>query len=265
MMFSSLLTKTLYDKRFFILGWSLGLAFLGYLMVIFYPAFNQDNALDQLVASMPPALQGLVGDLGNLKEISTYLASQLFDIRMPIFVSVLAILLTVSLTVGEEEKGLLKTLTAMPASRTKVLFTKWFAIVIILVVSTIATVFGVLLGLWQINEQLDAWVLVRLCAVMLLFMVALATLIFAIGMATGKRALTTGAGIIVAVGSFILTTFATSVEWLKPYEVVSLLHYFPATDIAKGTVDASNLIVYAAIIAVSLVSAFILFRRRDIG
>lgn len=260
----NLFTKTLYDKRTFIIGWSLGLAFIGYLMTIFYPAFHQDNGLDQLVESLPPAFQGLVGSLDNLKELSTYLGSQLFDIRMPIFLSVLTILLAVGLTVSEEDRGLLRTLIGLPLSRTRVLLVKWFAIVLICLIAMIATVAGIEVGLLTINETLDWQVLARLAGMTWLLSVALATVIFSIGLATGKRGLTTGIGVLITVGSFLLTTFAPSVDWLQDYEKLSFLHYFPAADIAKGTIEPVNVAVYGTIIIVFLIVAILSFRRRDV-
>ena len=162
----NLFTKTIYDKRAFIIGWGLGLAFIGFLMMIFYPAFHQDSGLDQLVKSLPPAFQGLVGDLANLKELPGYVGSQLFEVRIPIFVSILSIILAVGLTVGEEEKGQLRTLAALPLSRSRILMSKWLAIVMISFITTLATIIGMEIGLVVIGETLDLMVVVRLGAMM---------------------------------------------------------------------------------------------------
>lgn len=260
----NLFIKTLRDKRAFIIGWGLGLAFIGYLMTIFYPAFHQDSGLDQLIKSLPAAFQGLVGDLGNLKELSTYLGSQLFNVRIPIFLSVLTIILTTSLTVSEEEKGQTRTLVALPISRRSIVISKWLAIVVICIFASLTTIIGILVGLATIHETLDMMVLVRLGGIMTLLSIALATMIFGVGLATGKRGLTTAIGVLITVGSFLITTFASAVDWLQPYEKFSILHYFPAPDIARGTVDSINIIVYVAITVVFLVLAFVFFRRRDL-
>ncbi|MBC7868878.1 hypothetical protein H7X69_01700, partial [Candidatus Saccharibacteria bacterium] len=53
-------------------------------------------------------------------------------------------------------------------------------------------------------------------------------------------------------------------EWLRPYENVSLLHYFPAPDIAKGIIDLSDVVVYASLIVIFLLVAIAIFRRRDV-
>lgn len=260
----NLIRKTIYDKRSFIFGWGVGLAFMGFLMMIFYPSFHGDSGLEQLVNSLPPAFKGLVGDLNNLKTLPGYIGSQLFDIRIPIFVSISSIILAVGLTVTEEEKGYLRTLIALPISRTKILLSKWLALVLVCFLVNVATIAGVYLGVMMIGETLDPMVALRLGSMTWLLSSCITSMVFGIGMATGSRALTMGTGVIYAIGSFILTTFSKSVDWLQSYESMSVFHYFPAVDIAKTEIDPYNAIVFATIIIVSVIFGILLFRRRDV-
>lgn len=259
----ALFVKTLRDKRYFILGWSVGLAFLGFVMTSFFPSFD-GGQIDQLLKSLPPALSGLVGNLADWRELPGYIGSQVFDIRLPIFISILSILLAISLTVGEEDKGQLRTLIALPISRRKIIFGKWLAILVLCLIASIAPIIGVEVGLVSIHESLDQMVLVRLGLFTWLLVTSLATLIFGIGLASGSRALTTGLGIVLTIGSFLLSTFSSAVDWLKDYDWLSLFHYFPATDIAKGTVEWGNAIFYVVILLVALCIAFLFFPRRDV-
>jgi ABC-2 type transport system permease protein len=262
----NLFRKTIYDKRFFIIAWSLGLAFFAYLMLLFFPAFK-DSGLDQLMAALPPelkSLKGLIGDVGALSTPSGYLAGQFFDIRMPMFISVFSVILAISLSVKDEEDGYIGTLLALPLSRVKLLFGKLLAITAICVVTTIATIIGLYLGAWAVNVNLDLIAVSNLSLVMLLLSVCMTTLIYSIGLATGRRDLTMGIGIFVSAGSFLLTTFAKSVDWLKPYENASLFHYFPAADIVKNGISIWDIVVLASITALSILLAIIFFRRRDV-
>lgn len=260
----NLFSKTMYDKRAFIIGWGIGLAVLSYLMLIFYPAFSQDSSLDELMKNLPPALQGLVGDLANLKQLPNYLGSQLYEVRIPIFISILAIILAMSLTIGEEEKGQLRTLLALPLSRTRIFLEKWLAVVMICTLAVLATAGGVVAGLLTINETLDWEILARLSVMMWLLTICLTTIVFSVGLATGKRSIAMTAGLIVAVGSFLLTSFAKSVEWLQVYEPVSLLHYFPAVDIASNGIELRDALVYVVLTLLFLIVGLIFFRRRDV-
>lgn len=261
----NLFLKTLYDKRVFIIGWSVGLAFLAYIIAIFYPAFSQGDMIAEMTESIPPALQGFMGDMAAFSQFDTFIANQTFEANLPIFACILAILLAVGLTVGEEDKGLLRTVAATPTSRSRIIFEKWLAIVVISIIASVITIVGTWLGALQIGESIDSMALLRLGTVMALLLVALSSFIFAVGAATGKRGLTTAVGIVVAIGSFILSTFAIGVDWLKDFAFLSIFHYFPATEVLQGTLQASTFLVYGALTIVSLAVAIIFFRRRDIG
>jgi ABC-2 type transport system permease protein len=259
-------TKTLYDRRIFILGWTLGLSVLAVLMTSFYPAMHQQGALDQLVKQMPPALQGLVGNLGNLSHFDTYIASQLFDIRLPLIAGIMSIILALGLSTREEEDGELRTLLALPISRSKLLFQKWLALVTIMIVAALGLVAGMYAVLPFIdNASIEPEAVARLMLMTLLIMVSYGTVTFAAGMASGRRAVASFVGVVVIIGSFILSTFGQAVDWLKDYEKLSLLHYFPAVDIVKNGIEIRDVIVLVSVIVVTLVIAWAAFRHRDIA
>lgn len=72
-------------------------------------------------------------------------------------------------------------------------------------------------------------------------------------------------GLFVAIGSYILTTFARSVDWLKDWEPLSLMHYYDTGSIRHGAFDSLDAIVLGLIIVIALVVATALFRSRDIA
>jgi ABC-2 type transport system permease protein len=262
----NLFRKTIYDKRALIIGWAAGMVFFAFVMMIFFPAFR-NSGLDQLLASLPPelkALKGLIGDIGALSTTSGYLAGQFFDIRMPMFISVFSVILAVGLSVKDEEDGYIRTLLSLPLSRTKLLFGKLLAIFVICVVMTVSAIVGLYLGALVVNISLDSSVVFNLSLMTLILSICMTTLIYCIGLAISKRSITMGAGIIIGVGSFLLTTFAKSVDWLQPIENISLFHYFPAADIVKNGLGLIDISVYVGISAISIVLAVILFRRRDV-
>jgi ABC-2 type transport system permease protein len=220
--------------------------------------------LDSLTQDIPAAMQGFIGQIDNLKQIDTYLATQVFETNLPIVLSVMAILLAVGLTIGEEDKGQLRTLISLPLSRRKIVAGKWLAMLVVALGAALANTAGIYLALWQIGESADSMALFYMTLMTWLLMVALATIIFAIGIATGSRAVTLVIGVVLVVGSYLLTIFSQGVEWLRAYEGLSLLHYFPATDIAQGTVEIGNFLVYAGLIVAALVATLVIFPRRDI-
>lgn len=265
-MMRSVYLKTLYDKRFFMLGWTIGLAAFGALMAVFYPSMHQEGVMDGLIETMPEAFKGLIGSLADLSQFDTYIASQLFDIRLPIITGIMAIILGLGLSVSDEEKGELRTVLSLPVSRLKMLVHKWLAMVTIIIV----TLGGLVASLYVVmpfveGASIEFDVLARLLAMTLLMMVTFGTIPFALGIASGKRSVANGLSILVVIGSFLLSTFAEAVDWLADYEFLSLLHYFPAVDIVKNGIELGDVAVLAGLTVVLLLIAVPAFRHRDVA
>lgn len=261
----SVYLKTLYDKRFFMLGWTIGFIALAALMTSFFPAMRT-TGLDELVKNMPPAFKGLIGDLSLLQHFDTYLASQLFDIRVPLIAGIMAIMLGLGLSISEEESGELRTITALRIGRVSLLIQKWLAMVTIIVI----TALGFLVGTYGVIPFIsDATIsnidLLRLVAMTSLIMTAYGTIPFAVAFALGRRSIATFVAIFVIIGGFILSTFGQAVDWLQNYEKFSLLHYFPAADIVTDGVKIGDVAVLGGVTLVFLLLAIVLFRRRDIA
>lgn len=262
---NSVFVKTLRDKRWFIGGWFIGFSVLAALMVAFYPSMHQEGTIDQLVATMPEAFKGLVGNLADLGQFDTYLASQLFDIRVSLLAGIMAIVLALSVTVGEEEKGQLRTLLSLPISRVSLLLQKWLAMVTIIFI----TLLGIVVTVYVLQGTVDASIafgtMARLFFMTWLVLTAIATVAFAAALITGKRAVAMLVGVLVMAGSFIISTFGLSVDWLADYEWLSLFHYFPASEVVRDGIASNNVIVLGSVTAVSLIAALAAFRRRDVN
>lgn len=262
----NILTRALYDRRWFLLGWTLGLAVFAIILLVFFPSFK-DGFGDELTRNLPAALQGFIGDITSFKEINAYIATQMFDIRAPMLLSIFAIILGASLTVNEEDKGLLRNLTALPVSRTRILLQKWLAVVIITTLALGGLLAGIVAGAGLVGEleQLDWSTLGQLLTMTWLVALALTSVPFFVGLASGKRGLTIGIASLVAIASFILTTFARNVDWLKDPERASLLHYYQPDTLYRQGFDATNIAVLAGVIIALFIIGVVNFRRRDIS
>jgi len=265
-MMRTLLSKTLYDKRWFILGWSLVIVFTVVLTIAFYPSFSQGDTFEKLSQSAPGQLKGFIGDEASFHTIQGYVAEQLYNFRIPLMLLIMALVLAQGLTVSDEEKGTLRTLTALPLSRSRILWEKWLAgIIIFAIVILIAVVSGYVTGL-AINESLPLDFSWKIAVISLLFATAAFSIMYAIGIATGSRALTLTIGLVAIMSGFILTTFGMSVDWLKDWQPLSLMHYADTESIVKNnSFDRLNLWILAALSALAQLIAVVLFRRRDIG
>lgn len=265
-MMKSVFLKTLYERRYFMLGWTIGLIALSVLIVVFFPAMRQDNSLDALIQNMPAALQSFVGDLDNLRQFDRYLASQLFDIRVSMVAGIMAIILGVGLSTREEESGELRSILAHPISRTSYFMNKWLAMLVIILIAVVGLIAGVYMAAPFIDDASIAVTdMINLGLMTWLIMAVFATVTLASGFVSGKRSVATLIGILVIVGSFIITSFSSAVDWLKNIEAVSLLHYFTPVSVISDGIDLRNVAVLCGVAVACLIIAWAVFRKRDIN
>lgn len=260
----SALTKTLYDKRWFMIGWSAAFGFMSLLVIVFYPSFSDTFQFDQLANQLPAAFKGLIGDIDNLKTLSGYIAEQLFNIRIPLMMLIMAIVLGLSLSISDEESGRTRTLLMAPTSRTELLVHKIAAAVIIVGIVSFATIVFLYAGIFIIHESPPHALIWELFGLSWIFGSTAVAIVISLGHALGERAPTTGIALLITIGSFILTTFGSAVDWLKPYERVSLLHYYDAAGLTKGTFNGTHLVVLFGLSIVVITVAIARFRVRDV-
>lgn len=267
-MMRSLLHKTLYDKRWFILGWSLGMAAMCWFTVIFFPALQEGDTLSTLTEELPESLgafKGLIGDQDAFRTIGGYVSTQLYDIRLSIFMMVTSLMLALSLGSADEERGRLRTLLASPMSRSRIILEHWLASSLALTVIILATLFGVLVGIVGIGEDIPWKLLMQLTLMSILFTIASFTITYAVAIGTGKRALATLVGVLLATTGFVLSTFGPIVGWLKDWQPLSLLYYFSPKTILNDGINWWHVAVLISLIALFYLGAVIFFRRRDVN
>lgn len=235
------------------------------LIIIFFPSFKQDESINQLFANVPTQLQAFVGDTSSFNTISGYVSSQLFDIRVPLLTLIMAVVLGVGLTVTEEKSGQLYQLIAAPVSRSRIALEKWLTLVGIFALVHLALFASTVGTIWLIHESFPLGSLANLTLMCFLLTLAIGSVTFALGFATGSRGFTILIGSFVAFGSYFLSSFAKSVSWLEPYDFISLFHYYNTSALAKTGLQLRDVLVLLSVTVITVVISLILFSKRDIG
>jgi ABC-2 type transport system permease protein len=238
---------------------------MSFLVVIFYPSFSTSFQFDELTKQMPSALQGLIGNVDNFKTLHGYISDQLFNIRIPLIMLIMAIVLGLGLSISDEESGRMRTILIAPISRTNVLFSKLLASVVIVGIVALATVISLYLGIFVIHESAPHVLIWQLFGLSWLFGSVAVSIVLGIGLASGERAPTTGISLLLTIGSFILATFGVAVQWLEPYTKFSLLHYYDATGLSSNTFKPIDLLVLIGVGIFITLIAVMRFSRRDIN
>ncbi|HSX23884.1 MAG TPA: ABC transporter permease subunit [Candidatus Saccharimonadales bacterium] len=262
-MFSSVFTKTIYEKRWMMLFWSIGVIGMALLMMAFYHSFS-GGGFDELLKNLPKSFQGLVGNLNELKTVGGYVSQEVFALRIPLLTLIMGIVLFTGLIAGDESEGTLQTLLTQPISRLQLLLEKFLAGLFISFVICASAIAGVMLGTALIHEHMNLVRLFQAVVGVWLLTVACGSIGFMFGAITGKKGLAGSVAGLLTFSFYMITSFAGSVSWLARPEKLSLFHYYNNPGIALYGLKGSNVIVMVGIIAILLVVSAVVFQKRDI-
>lgn len=260
-----LITRIWYERRWFVIGWSMAFGIMSALIMMFYPSFSQGGGFDTVAKNLPKQLQGFIGDPSVFASLEGFITAQVYDVRMSLFLIIMTVVLALGLTVREEERGQLRTLLSTSISRDRVVAETFLAAIGIIAVLNLVSIAGLYIGITALGEDFPHSLIWQLYGLSTVFGVVAFAIPFAIGLATGRRGVTLMISLTVAIGSYLLSTFAAAVDWLEPWEWLSIIYYYDTTGIREGAFDVLNLWVYAVIIATVMTVGWLRFRTRDIA
>lgn len=257
---------TVWQKRWSMLWWSIGISFFMFINMIFYPSFKDQAAeLQKTFDNLPDSAVQLFGGSTDFFSPVGFLNSQIFFIMLPLLLGILAISLGSSVIAREEQDHTIETLLARPISRTKMLFSKAGAgLSILSIVTTITLVMTVVISrLVHIDvPTINILAATFACYILAISFGAIAFVLTAIGRARG---LSLGLATVIALGGYIISSLAGTVKWLKFPSYVFPFHYYKSEDILRGNFSWSNLVVLVALSCVCAGISWLAFRRRDLS
>lgn len=260
----SVFERTLDEQRRALVGWVLGLAGLGLVMLGMYPSIRGNHDFAKLLEAYPQALRTLFG-LADYTSGPGYLRAEIFSLTGPLLFVIFAVLWGTDLTAGEEERHTVDILLANPVSRGRVVVEKWAAMVVGVALTAVSLGVVLVLGgpLAKLHVGLAALssALVSTAALTALF----GTLGLAIGAATGHRGLARGLTALAAVGAYLLSSLPELVTWLRPIRPLSPWYHALGVDPLATGYRPLHLAVVLGLTAAFLVVAIVSFDRRDLA
>ena len=260
-MSTAMFRKSAKDLGWTTLWYAAGLAFYGFVIVLFFPSMS--GLHEQIDKAFPAALRKAFGitDYGTL---AGFVGAEFLNVMWPLIASAFLVMAGTAVVAQEIERGTIEVWLSVPATRTALLTTKitaLFAGALILIVATLASLS---IGAALIGKSLPGDHLLALGIVMAAFAVTVAACSALLSTLSDSRGPAAGVAAAVVLGSYlawIVAALSSSWEWLRH---VSLFTPFRAQDaLARGTVDWLGLAVLAAISLACIVGAVTVFKRRD--
>lgn len=257
---------TIWQRRWSIFWWSLGLVLLVVVTLAFYPEFKNQAQLDKSLSSIPATAKSFISDTNDFLSPVGYLSSQMFYLLLPLLLSVLSIGLGSSLIAREENDATIELLLARPISRRRYLAGKALAGGLILAAVSVVTTAVIILLSWLINIDVPLGYIALACLLLVVVAALFGALAFMIT-ALGRRGRLASVGItaLVAIGGYVINSLVSIASWLKwPNHVLPYYYYRPG-DVLYGSYNWWNALGLALAALVLLAVASEAFHRRDIG
>jgi ABC-2 type transport system permease protein len=245
--------RAIADRRRWVIGWSIGIAAFVVVNIAFWPAIEDEAAtMNEMIDRMPESLKSLFGMGGGIDPFSPigYLSSQVYALALPLLLLIAALGVAGSLA-GDEERGLLETVYALPVTRARVVVERWLALMALTAVLAIVSMVTVLVStrIVGLEAGVGAVALATLSATLLTW--AIAGIGLAVGAATGRRGVAISVAAVVAVASYVITSLADAgIGFFRHIEVVSLFTLYDVVETLAGVTPLGSMAVMLAVMLV---------------
>ena len=264
-MLRNVFTKTLWDDRWSLLWWAVGVTAMVFLYVSPYQTYLGDGALDL-------QMDGVAMDTRLFETLGIEIALPAGYLGATVFGPIGALPLIIAMTVagarmiaGDEEVGLVGLLLAGPVSRTSFVGQRFAALTVrttalggVLLVSSIAAVAidGPEMGVGRLAVATVGLTLLAL---------AFGTLALAVGAATGRHGLAIGLTGLVAATTYLANTLASQADSLEPLRWLTPFYHYEHQNLLRSGLDPAWLTLQVCVPLGLLVFSIWTFNRRDVS
>ena len=264
-MTTALVVKSFRDRWRSLFWWAVGLTTMAGFQLAVYPSIKSDvAAYEELADSFPEAMK-LFFDIENYTSPEGYLNVEMFSLIIPFIFLSIGVAAGAAATAGEEEKGTLDLLLALPVRRTAVVLDKFVALTLSLVVMALVTLTVILVGSRLVGLEIGLGPLVAGTAASLLIGLLYAAVALVLGAASGRRGVALGGAVALALGAFLLESLAPAASWLEPWQPLSPWYWLLGNEPVRNGLDLGLTALAVAVTAVLVAAAVLIFRRRDIA
>lgn len=249
-------------RRRSLIGYSLGMAVYAFVIVALYPTFKDDASLNQLTENSP-TVAALFGASGSLTSPSGWLNANLYANFVPLIVLLMTIGYGASCIAGQNEDGHLGMITTLPVSRRSIATQKLTAMSLQALPVAIVTALSIAAGgAFDLHFGIDN--LAGITAGVALLSIDFGALALFVGAVTGSRGAAIGISSAVAAASYLISSLAPVVGWLRPARFGSPFFYGVGDGQLEHGLSAGDA---AALVTMALVlsfAAFAAFERLDV-
>ena len=249
-------------RRRSIIWYTVGLGAYAFLIVGLYPAFKSDDSLDALTRGNA-TLSALFGATGSLTSPDGWLNANIYANFLPLFVLLTTIGYGAEAVAGQDESNVLGLVATLPVRRRDILLEKAAALVVLALPIALVTMAFVVVGR-AFELRLAMGPVIGVTAGVVLLGVDFGLLALVVGVASGNRGRALGVAGGVAAASYVISSLAPVVGWVRPLRFASLFFYSVGNGQLVRGLSVTALVVLVAVAVVLASLATVAFERSDV-
>lgn len=252
----------LLNRRRSTTGHAAGMALYMLVIVALYPAFKHSTGLDKLITDNP-RLAAMCGVTGSLTSPAGLVDANAYTNFLRLIILLLTIGYGAAAIAGQDEDGALGLLVVLPLPGREIVLQKIATMIVQALALTITVAACVCVGR-TFDVTLDAWHVATASLALLALGVDLELIALALGAATPSRGTAIGIATALAAASYLLSSLAPVLHWLRPLRFASLFYWADGNhQLSQGASLASFALLAGVGIAAAL-AAIEASRRFDV-
>ena len=243
------------------IGYTAGMALYTLVVVALYPSFKNSTSLNSLSGSTAAALFGVTGPLTSP---GGWLNGNIYGNFFPLIMLLLTIGYGAAALAGQDEDGTLALVATLPVRRRAILLQKAGAMAAQALLLAAAVTICVFIGR-GFQLTISPGNTIAISAALVLMGLAFGLITMAVGAATGRRGTALGIGAGLAAASYLLSSLASTISWIRPGRYLSLFYWSVGNDQISRGVSLGDFTVLIVVGLCALVAAVAAFRRADLN
>ena len=253
--------KTLFQKRWTTLMWFGAITVSIFGVSLMFPPIR--DTMGSMMGTVPESMKNWFGTIDTWQTFAGFAGQEIFS-QMAVLIVIMSIVFGAALLAGDESDGTLLTLLARPAKRASIYVQKYATLAVMITVVALGYFIGGVVGGRVLGEPVPYAAFFQATFMVWLLGMALGSLAYALGAATGKKAF---AGLIVGFYAFIayfISSLSTAAEVIDQLSYGSLFRYVAAPEVLINGLDWGDVAVLGVATIVPLIVALPIFARRDL-
>jgi ABC-2 type transport system permease protein len=211
------------NRRRLLASCVIGMALYTLVIVVLYPSFKDASNLNDLTKN-GSTLAALFGITGSITSPSGWLDANIYQNFLPLIMLLLTIGYGGSSVAGQDEDGTLGLTVTLPESRRSIITQKAGAMILQAATLALAVALCVFVGR-SFDLRLDPRHVMAVSLTVLLLGVDIGLVALAVGATTRRRGTALGVGTGVAAASYLVSSLAPVVTWVRPLRYLSVFYW----------------------------------------